>query len=321
MTGGNVLMLGGTRYFGRQIVCELLDRGYDVTIVTRGNRPAPIKHTRLRVLACDRKDWPAMSRLLEGERFDAAIDNICYAQEDAEAAIALLKGRCGLYVFSSSILAYLDACLSERPLAEKILYERRTTAGMETRFTEHERNYGKAKRDCEVFLHSVSGLRCVAFRMPNIVGPDDFSGKSSALPLALMAGVPIRLPGRPEDTIQQVFIGDVARVYADAVDRRNGTLAPAYNVALPPVTMVRYVDLVAGALGIEAVVAYAGRIQTGAPPKDETFDLPFPMNTTLDLAQLERDFGPLETPYEVFVPETARWYAERAERAAVAAGR
>ena len=33
----NILVLGGTRYFGIPMVKELLAKGHDVTIATRGN--------------------------------------------------------------------------------------------------------------------------------------------------------------------------------------------------------------------------------------------------------------------------------------------
>jgi len=36
-----VLVLGGTRFLGREGVRALLDAGHAVTVLTRGNRPAP----------------------------------------------------------------------------------------------------------------------------------------------------------------------------------------------------------------------------------------------------------------------------------------
>ena len=36
-----VLVLGGTRFFGRELIKNLVEAGHDVTIATRGNREPP----------------------------------------------------------------------------------------------------------------------------------------------------------------------------------------------------------------------------------------------------------------------------------------
>ena len=48
-----ILVLGGTRFFGKRAVEKLVDNGHEVTIATRGNTPAPfderVKHVILDV--------------------------------------------------------------------------------------------------------------------------------------------------------------------------------------------------------------------------------------------------------------------------------
>ena len=71
----DVLILGGTRYFGRSIVEEMLAAGHRVTIFTRGN----LKHNFSSVVTHiigDRMDFPLFCELFRDKYFDAVIDNI-----------------------------------------------------------------------------------------------------------------------------------------------------------------------------------------------------------------------------------------------------
>ena len=64
-----VLVLGGTRFFGRKLVELLLADGHDVTIVTRGKLANPfvgkVKH-----LIVNRRDTEAFSKAVEGDYYD-----------------------------------------------------------------------------------------------------------------------------------------------------------------------------------------------------------------------------------------------------------
>jgi len=52
----NILIIGGTRYFGKLLVQQLIDKGHQVTIATRGQASDPFgAHVqRIRV---DRRDF------------------------------------------------------------------------------------------------------------------------------------------------------------------------------------------------------------------------------------------------------------------------
>ena len=58
----NILVLGGTGFFGKHLVWELLHRGHEVTIATRGRTPDDFGD-RVRRLIVDRTDAVSYTHL------------------------------------------------------------------------------------------------------------------------------------------------------------------------------------------------------------------------------------------------------------------
>ena len=99
-----ILILGGTRFFGRETAIRLLEAGNEVTVFSRrapvDDLPLDIRQSRgERTVEID------LNRMAT-ESWDVIIDNICYTREDAQKAIRVFNGRAGLYIFTSSISVY-----------------------------------------------------------------------------------------------------------------------------------------------------------------------------------------------------------------------
>ncbi|MBT4097616.1 MAG: NAD-dependent epimerase/dehydratase family protein, partial [Gemmatimonadetes bacterium] len=101
----DILVVGGTRFFGRCTVELLLAAGHKVTIFSRGNiRPSfwdDIEH-----IAGDREDAEGLRQLLAGRQFDSVLDNQCYDEQEARSIIDALQGRIGRYVVASTVSVY-----------------------------------------------------------------------------------------------------------------------------------------------------------------------------------------------------------------------
>jgi len=84
----NVLVLGGTRFFGKHLVNELLTQGANVTIATRGKTPDSFgpKVTRL---IFDREDEDSIRSVLTKETYDVIYDNIAYTSNDIDILMSL----------------------------------------------------------------------------------------------------------------------------------------------------------------------------------------------------------------------------------------
>src|SRR5687767_5420789 len=114
----DILVIGGTRFFGRLLVERLLGAGHRVTLATRGSAPDPFGDRVARVRV-DRGDAAAMTAAFAGAGYDVVYDQVCYRPIDATIALAALGGRIGRYVMASTIEVYDQVRASiARPLRE-----------------------------------------------------------------------------------------------------------------------------------------------------------------------------------------------------------
>ena len=96
-----VLIIGGTRYMGRLAVEQLLERGDEVTVFSRGN-VRPVWWDRVHHIAGDRTDRADFTEKLKGRAFDAVIDMRAFRKEDVESAHDTFYGTCGRYLMVST---------------------------------------------------------------------------------------------------------------------------------------------------------------------------------------------------------------------------
>jgi len=302
-----VLILGGTRFFGRCILDAFASRGDRVTVLSRGNRPLPSGLSAQEWLRCDRKDESALRAVSRRRDYDVVIDNICYEVDDAKAAVRVFSGRCGRYIMTSSVMTYLNLYLEGRPLREGDWTRAETTAGMDAQYGPQELEYATRKRQCENEFFSAQGLDAVVMRLPNVVGEDDFSGKSGVLPLAIQPDGKVEFVGHPHDMYQQVSADDLGSAYTRCADAGINQFPRAYNLGAPPIAISRYLEIIAEALGHQADVTWLD------PQSEAGNGLPFPKNVIVDCTAIENDLGVRFTSYAAFLPRLTRWYVDQAE--------
>ena len=61
----NILVIGGTRYFGIHMVNKLLEQGHDITIATRGETPDSYGD-RVKRIIIERTNEESMRKILQG---------------------------------------------------------------------------------------------------------------------------------------------------------------------------------------------------------------------------------------------------------------
>jgi len=107
-----VLVIGGTRFIGVYLTKLLVEQGHDVTLLNRGNHPAPVEGVE--TIVCDRKDTPALKSALADKSFDAIFDNTGRELADTQPLIELFKGpkkfkpEHFIYVSSAGVYAKSD---------------------------------------------------------------------------------------------------------------------------------------------------------------------------------------------------------------------
>lgn len=296
-----VLIIGGTRFFGRGILAAFVSRGDQVIVLSRGNRPLPANHSSLQWIKCDRKDEGELRATLGGRDFDVVIDNVCYEPEDAQAAVRVFAGRCGRYILTSSVMSYYNLTLSAQSLTEDEWPKGTSLDGMEAQYLPQELNYARNKRGCEEVFLSTDDLDTTVMRLQNVVGEDDFSGKSGSLPLALIQGDSVAINAQENDTYQQLYSHDIGPAYARAADTGLSGSSHAYNLAAAPIAVPGYLDVLADALDVPLSISCAD--------DQKPRGVPFPTNVTIDCTKAEQELGIAFTPCEAFLPPVARWYA------------
>ncbi|WP_283746726.1 NAD-dependent epimerase/dehydratase family protein [Bacillus cereus] len=162
-----VLVLGGTRFFGKQLVEALLQEGHDITIATRGFTEDSFGDTVKRIVV-DREDEELLEERVEGKSYDIVYDNLCYSPNAAKIICKVLRGRVKKYVMTSSMAVYEPALnLQEEEFNP---YEYSITYGDRGNFT-----YSEGKKLAEAVLFQHATFPVVAVRFPVVIGENDYT--------------------------------------------------------------------------------------------------------------------------------------------------
>ncbi|MGG7619314.1 NAD-dependent epimerase/dehydratase family protein [Bacillus coreaensis] len=99
------LVFGGTRFFGVNLVQELLNKGVKVTVATRQNSEIPFGN-KVETLKLDRFDLDSVKEAVSGRTWDVVFDQICFNARDARIAIQTLTDKIHTYIFTSTMSVY-----------------------------------------------------------------------------------------------------------------------------------------------------------------------------------------------------------------------
>jgi len=96
-------IVGGTGNISQPIVKILLEQGHEVVCVNRGE--TRLVQDGARFIKVDRHDREQFEHLMQAEKFDAAIDMICFGAEDAASSVRAFRGV-GWFVQTSTVCTY-----------------------------------------------------------------------------------------------------------------------------------------------------------------------------------------------------------------------
>jgi nucleoside-diphosphate-sugar epimerase len=154
-----VLVIGGTGLISVGIVKHLLACKADVTVFNRGKRESSLP-AEVKALVGDRNE-AGFASVFSDQRYDCVIDMICFRPDQAAAAVAAAAGKCGHYIFCSTVCTYgiksppgvfVDETFPQEPIS----------------------GYGRDKVACEqLFLkaHAEGKLKATIVRPSHTYGP------------------------------------------------------------------------------------------------------------------------------------------------------
>lgn len=191
----DILVIGGTRYFGKLLVQRLVRAGHRVTIATRGYAPDPFG-SRIERIRVDRRNETAMRAAFAGKRYDLVFDQMCYSPLDAAIAVRTFAGKVGRYVMTSTIDVYRGVQSPTGALRETDLpvLARR----IDTQYPWHDpkravASYVAGKVQAEAYLYRDGSLPLVTARLAHVLGgPEEFTGRLSWYVDALRSGMALR---------------------------------------------------------------------------------------------------------------------------------
>ncbi|MGE6602072.1 NAD-dependent epimerase/dehydratase family protein [Lysinibacillus fusiformis] len=183
----NILVLGGTRFFGKKLVELCIENGHDVTILTRGQSGNPFG-TAVKQLIVDRDDHDALENALAHTTWDIVYDNICYSPNEAHTICELLKGKTKKLVFTSTLSTYeVDGKMKKEEDFDPYHYQ--ILMGDREEFS-----YGEGKRQAEAVLFKEASFPVVAVRFPIVMGEHDYTRRLHFHVERILHDQPISLP-------------------------------------------------------------------------------------------------------------------------------
>ena len=191
-----ILVLGGTRFVGRAVVQEAMDRGWDVTALHRGRTGA--LPAGVRVLHADRADVEQLATALGDDSWDVVVDTWSAAPRVATNTARLLVGRTGRYgyVSSGSVYTWGHHVDETSPLV-----------GGDPQAVDGD--YGALKRGAELGVLAAFPEALLA-RAGLILGPHEDIGRLPWWLQRVARGARVVAPGRPDRPLQYVDVRDLA---------------------------------------------------------------------------------------------------------------
>ncbi|MFD2445669.1 NAD-dependent epimerase/dehydratase family protein [Bacillus sp. CGMCC 1.16607] len=166
-----VLVLGGTKFFGKKLVQLLLEKGAEVTIATRGKESDEFGH-KVKRLMIDRENKASLEQSFQDQSWDVVYDQSCYSPQEALDTVQALNGKVKRYIFTSTMAVY-DFGLNRieedfNPYEFNFEYKSRS---------QYPGFYGyqEAKRAAEAVLFAQKDLDVVAVRFPIVISKDDYT--------------------------------------------------------------------------------------------------------------------------------------------------
>lgn len=168
-----VLVLGGTSFFGKNLVQMLISEGKEVSIATRGRTQDPFGDAVER-LTIDREDKSSMDDAFKGRQWDVVYDQSCFSPNEMNYSTEALKNKVKRYIFTSTMAVYEYGVQQKEeafnPTEFTFTYKNRVD------YKGYE-GYQEGKRAAEAHLFTQSDFDSVAVRFPIVVGKDDYTNR------------------------------------------------------------------------------------------------------------------------------------------------
>lgn len=224
-----ILILGGNRNFGKIVLEDLLKKNHTIYLVNRNTKKKNITHKNLKHICCDRKELKKYLHFFKNINFDFIFDNIAYKLNDVKKLHILLKNKFNHYIFTSSIITYLNSN-NKVEVKEKDWSKGKISNEWirEKNYKKIDLNYARNKRNIEKYLISNKKINFTIMRVPNVIGKDDFSKKTQRLLAYPFFKKKNKIKG--SDYLQFIYKPDLVKIIVKIIHKKQNA-RQIFNVA------------------------------------------------------------------------------------------
>lgn len=199
-----VLILGGTKFFGKQFALKMLKDGHDITVFSKSpSNDLPREIKQIQGYRGSEKDLSPLAK----EPWDFVLDNICFTKEEAQLAVDLFKNNIRHWVFVSTGDVHLVLKGAKSPYTEEM------SETLEKNLDENE-PYGQGKLDAEeVFKKAYKDFKFpyTVVRFPIVIGPNDPKNRAFVYWQKIMSDEEIVLPNGGNFNRRYIYVLDCVR--------------------------------------------------------------------------------------------------------------
>jgi UDP-glucuronate 4-epimerase len=314
----DILVTGAAGFIGAALSERLLARGHAVVGLDNFNdyydpalkeaRAARLEgHPGFRMVRADLADAAALGAVFDATRFDVVV-NLA-----AQAGVRYSLVNPGAYV-QSNLVGFVNVleCCRHHGLPRLVYASSSSVYGGNEKmpFSEDDRVdapvslYAATKKSDELLAHVYAhlfGLQTVGLRFFTVYGP---WGRPDMAPClfadAMLSGRPIKVFNHGRMKRDFTFVEDIVSGVVACVESKDLGPEELFNIGNNrPVELMRFIELLSGALGVEPKMEMLP-MQPGDVPA-----------TYADISRIHAKLGyEPTTPIEVGVPAFAKWYRE-----------
>jgi nucleoside-diphosphate-sugar epimerase len=310
-----VVIIGGSGHVGTYLVPGLVETGFEVVNVSRGERQPYQPHAAwkdVRTVTLDRdaeEKAGTFGRNIRELKPDIVIDMICFRLDSAKHLVEALRGQvqqflsCGtIWVHGPSIQVPAPESQKRRPFGE----------------------YGTQKAEIEAYLLDEarrSGFPATIAHPGHIVGPGwaplNPAGHFNPKVFTTLArGEELALPNFGMETVHHVHADDVAQMFMRAIANWSASVGEAFHTVSPAAISLRgYAEAVAGWFGREPKLVFLSWPEWKARQTDEEAQATWEHiyrspNSSIEKARRLIGYEPRYTSLEA-VHESVTWLIEK----------
>jgi nucleoside-diphosphate-sugar epimerase len=206
-----ILIVGGTRFIGVYLTKILAERGHEVVLFNRGNKPVPVPG--IKQINGDRSDASQLKEKLASENFDAVFDNNGRKLSDTKPLAEIFKDKVQHFIYMSSAGVYLKSDLLPHVEGDAV--------------DPNSRHLGKYETETEL---EKQGLPWTSIRPTYIYGPLNYNDLEAWFFDRIVRDRPIPIPGNGMHITQLGHVKDLAMAMA-AVLGNSKAIGQVYNIS------------------------------------------------------------------------------------------